>query len=50
VMVNAGPKNQSSYSYEKYEGSPLMRTSAVDGRTPTARAEYLLSRRASVMP
>ncbi len=50
VMVTAGPNNQSSYSYERYEGSPLIKTSAVDGRSPTVRAGYLLSRRASVMP
>jgi hypothetical protein len=49
VMVSAGANNQSSYSYEKYEGSPLIRTS-VDDRSPIVRAEYLLSRRASVMP
>ena len=49
VMVSAGPNHESSYSYEKYEGSPPIGTS-VDGRSPTVRAEYLLSRRASVMP
>jgi hypothetical protein len=50
VTVSAGPNNQSSYSYEKYEGLPLTRASAADGRTPPVRAAYLLSLRASVMP
>jgi hypothetical protein len=50
VSVSAGPNNQAACSYERYEGSPLIRTSAVDGRSPTVRAAYLLSLRASVMP
>ena len=50
VSASAGPNSESSYFYERYEGSPLTRTSAVDGRSPTVRAEYLLCLRASVMP
>jgi hypothetical protein len=50
VSVSAGPNNQAAYSYERYEGSPMTRTSAADGRTPAVRAAYLLSLRASVMP
>ena len=50
VSASAGPNNQAVYSYERYEGSPLMRTSAPDGGNPSARTAYLLSLRASVMP
>jgi hypothetical protein len=49
VSVTAGPNNQPSYSYENYEGSPLVRTSASDGRS-ASRGAYLLSLRASVLP
>ncbi len=50
VTVTARPNNHPTYSYENYEGSPLMRTSASDGRSPGSRAAYLFSLRASVMP
>jgi len=50
VSVTAGPNNQFSYSYEDYEGAPLLRTSALNGHSPENRAAYLLSLRAAVMP
>ena len=50
VSVTAGPNHQPAYSYENYEGSPLLRTTALDGRSPGSRAAYLLSLRAAVMP
>jgi hypothetical protein len=50
VSVTAGLNNQPSYSYEDYEGSPLLRTSALNGRSPGSRAAVLLSLRAAVMP
>ena len=39
-----------SYSYQKFEGSPLKQSSAEQGTAPTERAAYLLSQRAAVMP
>jgi hypothetical protein len=50
VSVTADPNHQPSYSYENSEGSPLQRTTALDGRSPGSRAAYLLSLRAAVMP
>jgi hypothetical protein len=50
VSVTRGPNNQPSYSYENYQGSPLRKTTASDGQPDGARAAYLLSRRAAVMP
>lgn len=50
VRVAAGPNNQPLYSYESYEGSPLLRRSESDGHSPGSRAAYLLSLRAAVMP
>ena len=50
VTVTAGPNNQPSYSYQNYEGSPLVRTSMLDGHSSGSRAASLLSLRAAVMP
>ncbi len=46
VTVTGGPNDKPSCSYENYEGAPLRRTQASDGRS----AAYLLSLRAAVMP
>ena len=45
VTVTAGPNNQPTYSYEEYEGTPLVRKAAAEDRTA-----YLLSLRAAVLP
>jgi len=37
-------------TYEKYEGDPLKKTSALEETTPTDRAAYLIAQRAAVMP
>jgi hypothetical protein len=50
VSVSAGPENQTAYSYEDYEGSPLQKSSSPGGSSSTGRVTYLLSLRASVMP
>src|ERR1700680_3811952 len=50
VTVTAGPNNQSSYSYQSYEGSPLLRTSMLDGDSSGSHAARLLCLRAAVMP
>jgi len=50
VSVSAGAGNQTAYSYEDYEGSPLGKIASPVGPPPAARATYLLSWRASVMP
>jgi hypothetical protein len=38
------------YSYQEYEGKPLKRVTAQEGRTLNDRGAYLLSQRAAVMP
>ena len=50
VMVKTGPDHRTAYTYESYEGSPLKKTLAQQGSTPTPQAAYLLSQRAAVMP
>lgn len=39
-----------SYSYQRYEGSPLKKVASVEGNDPKARAAYLLAQQAAVMP
>jgi hypothetical protein len=39
-----------TYSYERYEGSPLKKVASVEGNDPKNRAAYLLAQRAAVMP
>jgi hypothetical protein len=39
-----------SYSYQRYEGSPLKKVASVEGNDPKDRAAYLLAQRAAVMP
>jgi hypothetical protein len=50
VNVTSGPDNRRLYAYQKYEGSPLQRTSQSEGPAPEARAAFLLSRHADVIP
>ncbi len=39
-----------TYSYQRYEGSPLKKVASVEGNDPKGRAAYLLEQRAAVMP
>jgi hypothetical protein len=39
-----------SYSYQRYEGSPLKKVASVEGNDPKDRAAYLTAQRAAVMP
>jgi Haem-binding domain/Cytochrome P460 len=39
-----------TYSYQRYEGSPLKKVASVEGNGPRDRAAYLLAQRAAVMP
>jgi hypothetical protein len=50
VIVATASENQRSYSYQEYEGTPLKMISVEQSVTPNARAAYLLSQRAAVMP
>jgi hypothetical protein len=45
VTATAGPNNRPQYSYEAYEGTPLVRKTAAEDRTA-----YLLGLRAAVLP
>jgi hypothetical protein len=40
----------STYSYKRYEGSPLKKVASEDGAAPNDRAAYLLAQRAAVTP
>lgn len=50
VTVKASADGRISYSYEKYEGAPLKRSSDEDSPAPSTRAAFLISQRAAVMP
>jgi len=50
VTVAAGAGSPRAYTYENYAGTPLVKISASNDRSPGSRAEYLLTRRAAVMP
>jgi Cytochrome P460 len=50
VIVKADPTHGRAFSYQAYEGAPLKKTLDQQGPTPNARATYLLSQRAAVMP
>ena len=50
VTVASTQDGRPSYSYSKYEGSPLQKSVAQESPTPNERAAYLLSQRAAVMP
>jgi hypothetical protein len=50
VTVSLGAEHRSSYSYQKFEGTPLKKVSAQEGPTPNQRAAYVLAQRAAVMP
>jgi hypothetical protein len=38
------------YSYQKFEGSPLIKNATEEGKTPSPRAAVLLGQRAAVLP
>ena len=50
VTITRGPENRPTYSYESYEGFPLSKSSASDGRLARQRGDFLLSLRAAMMP
>ena len=50
VTVGSAQDGRPSYSYVKYEGSPLQKSVDQKSATPNERAAYLLSQRAAVMP
>jgi len=50
VTVGAPENGRPSYSYEKYEGTPLKKASSEESASSNERAEDLLSQRAAVMP
>ncbi len=50
VTVGWAQDGRPSYSYLKYEGSPLQKSGDQESATPNERAAYLLSQRAAVMP
>jgi hypothetical protein len=49
VQIQATPDGKASTMYEAFEGSPLARV-APDAITFTARTDYILNEKASVMP
>lgn len=50
VTVGSASDHHATYTYQKYEGAPLKKTSTQEGLTPNDRAIYLFSQRAAVMP
>jgi hypothetical protein len=50
ITVAEATPGQRSYSYQKFEGTPLKLSSMEQGAVPPDRAAYLLSQRAAVMP
>jgi hypothetical protein len=50
VFVGVAADGRPLYSYQEYEGKPLKRVTAQEGRTLNDRGAYLLSQRAAVMP
>ena len=50
VRVTPGEGGRPSYAYEKYQGTPLAPAPPLDGQASEARAAYLLSLRAAVLP
>ncbi len=50
VQVESSPDKKPAASYQRYEGSPLRKSTASDDSATKARAAYLLARRAAVMP
>jgi hypothetical protein len=50
VFEQSGSDRPPSYSYQKYEGRPLKLATAEQSFGANARAAYLLSQRAAVMP
>jgi hypothetical protein len=50
VTVTVGANQKPSYAYQKFGGSPLSKVPSQDGAVSDARAAFLLSQRAAVMP
>jgi hypothetical protein len=50
VLVSSAADGRPSYSYQKFTGTPLKKSSAEEYRVPAERAAELLSQRGAVMP
>ena len=50
VLVSSAADGRPSYSYQRFEGTPLKKSSAEEYQVPLARAAELLSERGAVMP
>jgi hypothetical protein len=50
VFVGVAADGRPLYSYQEFEGNPLKRVTAQEGRALSDRTAYLLSQRAAVMP
>jgi Cytochrome P460 len=50
VTVAEATPGQRSFSYQKFEGTPLRLSSLEQGAVPAGRVAYLLSQRAAVLP
>ena len=50
VFVSSAADGRPSYSYQKFAGTPLKKSSAGEYRVPADRAAELLSQRGAVMP
>ena len=50
VFARATANTQIEYFFQKYEGNPLQLESAMESSTQKHRANYLISRRAAVLP
>ena len=50
VSVESNPDKKPAASYQRYEGSPLHKSAALDDSAAKTRTAYLLAQRAAVMP
>jgi hypothetical protein len=50
VFVTAAPDGRPSYTYQRFSGSPLMKSSADEASAASARAATILAQRAAVLP
>ncbi len=50
VTIGLDANHQAAYSYQKYEGAPLRRVSAMELGAADERISFLISQRAAVMP
>lgn len=50
VGIENGPQGKPTTSYQRYEGSPLQKSTAFDDSVARTRVAYFLAQRAAVMP